>query len=296
MTKEKYLILFKEYLHKEYKDSSTNAYCFIVSRFLTHYPCPLNLSMQDIVNYLADMQQENVTDMYRSVNLLAIKKFFNMLFYNEMISFHPCYNLQISGRKKSGINFAMLYTMPQMEKMLKQIKGYSEAIEIRDKLLFSFFIYQGITLGECIKLKIDNIDLNEGVLKITKTYLVPRTICLHPAQSVLGYRYLTECREKLSKSAANDALFLSKDGTHLTTSGVYSIFKRLARNTNTVDISPMKIRKSVISYWTNIRKFKLLDVQIMAGHTMPSTTERYYDKNDEKMRRIIEKKHPINFM
>jgi integrase/recombinase XerD len=51
------------------------------------------------------------------------------------------------------------------------------------------------------------------------------------------------------------------------------------------------LEKSVISYWINERGFKLEDVQIMAGHKYPSSTQKYIRVNTEKQREVMTRLH-----
>ena len=57
------------------------------------------------------------------------------------------------------------------------------------------------------------------------------------------------------------------------------------------DISPMNIRSSVIHYWLNERKFPLEDVQIMAGHRYPSSTEKYLRTDVDEQRGAVTRLH-----
>ena len=57
----------------------------------------------------------------------------------------------------------------------------------------------------------------------------------------------------------------------------------------------MNIRGSVISYWLNDRKLPLEDVQVMAGHGYPSTTEKYKNPNTHEQREAINKLHQSIF-
>ena len=51
---------------------------------------------------------------------------------------------------------------------------------------------------------------------------------------------------------------------------------------------------SVIANWLNDRKILLEDVQLMAGHKWPSSTERYKRADLEEQHRLINEFHPLN--
>lgn len=75
------------------------------------------------------------------------------------------------------------------------------------------------------------------------------------------------------------------DSIHAMTEQLKSMFP--GRN-----LSPKIIRQSVISYWLNDKKIKLEDVQQMAGHKFPSSTEKYLKKDSIKDAEIINMFHP----
>jgi len=59
-------------------------------------------------------------------------------------------------------------------------------------------------------------------------------------------------------------------------------------------LHPKSIRASVISNWLNDRNIDLEDVQLMAGHKWPSSTERYRRADMDQQRRLINEFHPLN--
>ncbi|MFT5602477.1 MAG: integrase/recombinase XerD [Flavobacteriales bacterium] len=54
------------------------------------------------------------------------------------------------------------------------------------------------------------------------------------------------------------------------------------------------VRQSVISNWLNQSVMKLGDVQLMAGHKYPSSTEKYLQPDSDEQRKLINPFHPLN--
>lgn len=59
------------------------------------------------------------------------------------------------------------------------------------------------------------------------------------------------------------------------------------------NLNAKTIRQSVISNWLNKRKLPLGNVQLMAGHKYPSSTERYLNRDAHSKRDLINRFHPM---
>lgn len=71
----------------------------------------------------------------------------------------------------------------------------------------------------------------------------------------------------------------------------YSHFYHYDEMNRLKEVSPKNIRNSVISYWLNGRNISLEDVQVMAGHCYPSTTEKYINPNTHEQQEAVNKLH-----
>jgi hypothetical protein len=60
-----------------------------------------------------------------------------------------------------------------------------------------------------------------------------------------------------------------------------------------LELSPKKIRMSVISHWVNVRKIPIEDVMKLSGHKWPSSVEMYRRKDAEEQKMLINKFHPL---
>jgi integrase len=87
---------------------------------------------------------------------------------------------------------------------------------------------------------------------------------------------------------------MSMRGLPMTVDSIHALISRLAVAFDK-EVSPANIRKSVINYWLNERKILLEDVQIMAGHRYPSTTQRYVNTNTPEQREALSRLHKSIF-
>ncbi|HET6228028.1 MAG TPA: site-specific integrase, partial [Bacteroidia bacterium] len=168
-----------------------------------------------------------------------------------------------------------------------------EALKLKNQVLVSLIVYQGLVSGEIVALKVNHIDLDKGRLFIKESRtLAKRHLELHPKQYRLMDRYIQESRKELL-STQTDQLLVGKLGTPITTEDVHyivSTFKPLFPDRN---LTPSIIRQSVIANWLNEKKLPLEQVQLMAGHKWISTTAKYRQSSMEEQRTLINKFHPM---
>jgi integrase/recombinase XerD len=59
------------------------------------------------------------------------------------------------------------------------------------------------------------------------------------------------------------------------------------------NLNPKSIRMSVICNWLNEKNLPLEQVQELAGHKWPGTTEKYFKADNQKQRELINMYFPI---
>ena len=153
-------------------------------------------------------------------------------------------------------------------------------------------IYQGLATGELARIALKDINTETGEIYIkASSKLNSRTLKLKPKQVLPIYRYINEIRPKLVKTQTEN-LIINKLGNAETgeqISYLVSTFKHLFPDRN---LNPQTIRQSVI---TNLLKAgnDLRVVQVFAGHKYPSATEQYKQEDVEKLKKQVEKYHPL---
>lgn len=283
----------EKYLHERLRDATVNSYMYIIQRFLNHYPKASKLKLSDLENYFNGLKQQGKRVRYRRVVIAAIKAYYDFLLDIGTISHHPCRAVKTE-KEPTGRNFSSLLTMEEMETMFKLRSERYPVVMNRDRAIIGMLIYQGVTREELITLRVGDIDFELGTVYITGCRKNRnRTIALQPGQVPVLLNYIQEDRQKLNPSKT-DKLFISMRGAPMTSDSIHGLINSMAGGFEK-DLSPSNIRASVISYWLNERKFRLEDVQIMAGHRYPSTTERYIQKNIREQRAAVTDLHQMIF-
>jgi integrase len=117
-----------------------------------------------------------------------------------------------------------LFTSQELELLMDRKDRYRD-VRIKNQVIISLLIYQGLTTGDIVNLTLKDIDLEEGTIYLKSTpKLNRRTLKLKPKQIMLFYKYINEERHKLLKSETNIFIF-TKLGTPETGHGFKNLFK-----------------------------------------------------------------------
>ncbi len=202
-----------------------------------------------------------------------------------------CKYLKLRDKRNKDIQLQDLFTTEELELLLEREERYAD-LKLRNQLIISILIYQGLSTGELVNLELNDVNLQEAEIYIkSSSKLNSRTLQLKPRQIMLFYEYLYQLRPKLLKEATRKVI-ITKIGTAETgeqVSYLISTFKHLFPGRN---LNPKTIRQSVI---TNLLKQgnDLRVVQAFAGHKYPSATERYKQSNVEELKHAVLKYHPL---
>lgn len=279
----------EHYVESEFTTQTAATYLGRINKFLSRYPAPEKLSLGKIESYFNELRIKGDSRGYRNVTLCAVKALYTFLEDENLIDHHPCKSMYISGRKAKGKNFEALLTIEEMEELFNLKKTRYNNLKNRDKVIIGLLIYQGMTSDELVNLRVKDIDLDKGFVRIVGSgHNRTRTIELKQNQILPLERYINRERPKISKTS-NDVLILTLKGLPLSVNGLGRFFRKL-RLAIGKEVSPSNIRQSVISYWLNDKKIPLEDVQIMAGHRYPSSTEAYIRED------VIEKREAVNML
>ncbi|MFO7853320.1 MAG: tyrosine-type recombinase/integrase [Bacteroidota bacterium] len=185
----------------------------------------------------------------------------------------------------------------------------------RNRVIFGLLIFQALTTGELKRLKIEDLNFENGTIKIEsnpdsrlKKGNNCRTLLLEAKQifDILYYmdiirpRILANYYYKLPGRKPNELntvlsttnqLLLSMYGSPEINNSLLHLFHRIRKKFPSIR-NAVQIRQSVIAYW--ITKYNLRVVQYMAGHRYVGSTERYKQVNINNLKREIMEFHPLD--
>lgn len=163
---------------------------------------------------------------------------------------------------------------------------------LRDRTMLEVLYACGLRVTELIGLETSQVNLRQGVLRITgkgnKQRLVPLG---EEAQSWLE-RYMHEARQSLLKGQASDVLFPSNRAQQMTRQTFWHAIKRYAKLAGIQQpLSPHTLRHAFATHLLN-HGADLRVVQLLLGHSDLSTTQIYTHIAQARLQLLHAEHHP----
>lgn len=285
---------FEIYLRQlKHTEQTIKSYLYAVDHFLCVYPNAHALKYKDVINYMNEKASHYSNAHTKTAILAAIKKYYDFLIDAGVRNDHPCRTLYFKGggRNREVIH-ADLFSSEELEVLLEREERY-QALKFKNQAIISLLIYQGLTAGEIVALKLNHVDLDTGRIFVRESRThARRWLEIQPRQYRILDRYINESRKELLKTKT-DALIIGKLGTPITVDDVNYIVSTCKSLYPDRNLNPKTIRQSVISNWLNEKKLSLEQVQLMAGHRWISSTAKYRQTSIDEQRELINRWHPM---
>ena len=271
--------------------STSKAYARDIRQYLSVRSGAAKASYGEVLSYLNEKRKHQSRSSVHRI-LQSIKKYYDYLLATDQREDHPCSTLYLRDRPSKDIQLQDLFTEVELQGLLDREERYG-LLKNRNQLIISLLIFQGLTTGELIRLKGEDVDLEKGEIFIAaSSRLNARRLSLKPMQIMLAHRYLLEDREQLLKFLTN-SLLITKKGTAENGEGISYLVSTLQKRFRNRKLNPKTIRMSVIANKL-ARGEGLRKVQLFAGHKYPSSTERYRQTNLKSLQEAINKCHPLD--
>ncbi|ACM60879.1 integrase/recombinase XerD [Caldicellulosiruptor bescii] len=245
-----------------------------------------NTSQTTLIAYIISMQKGGKSNSTIARAIVSLKVFYEFLKIQDIVDIGKI-EIEPPKLEKSP---PQILTRDEVERLLScpkedDIKG------IRDKAMLELLYATGIRVSELINLNLDDINLEHGYI-ICKNKKRDRVIPIGSYAISAVEKYLRHSRPYLAKSKDEEALFLNFSGERMTRQGFWKIVKFYAQNAKIdKEITPHVLRHSfathLIENGADVRA-----VQQMLGHADISTTQRYLQVANVKLKEVYQKTHP----
>ncbi len=181
----------------------------------------------------------------------------------------------------------------EVERLLDAASAGDTPAALRDRALLEVLYGAGARISEAVGLDVDDIDLDEGVVRLFgkggKERLVPLGSYARGALTA----YLVRARPAFAaKGKGTPAVFLNQRGGRLTRQGAWGVVQAAADRAGLGDrVSPHTLRHSFATH--------LLDggadvrvVQELLGHASVTTTQIYTLVTVQRLREVYAQSHP----
>jgi site-specific recombinase XerD len=298
---------------KDFSIATQNRYIKDVNYFLQWYSGELiHCNKKHILDYLMYLQEvRHNSNHSRNCALNGLKHYFTYLVQLQQIATNPTLLIKLRGTKKKQLY--KIFTTEELQNIYdnyyhsfirnhtyKNTFANTEQRSLlskqRNYLILGFLVYQGLATNEVSNLKMDDIDLQKGMVKIAKTKRSnERIISLQIPQIGSLMNYINNVREQFKPK--NDSLFLileEYDNSVNKTNNCKNALQNLAEQIKTIDpnfINLKQLRASVVTHW--LRAEGLRKTQYLAGHKYISSTEYYQANELQSLTNDITKYNPF---
>lgn len=168
----------------------------------------------------------------------------------------------------------------------------NDPIGLRDRAMLELLYACGLRVSELVGLKVTEVSLNEGVVRVTgkgsKTRLVPM------GQEAVEWisKYLKDARPEILQKRLSDELFVTQRADGMTRQAFWYLIKRYAIISGvTKHLSPHVLRHAFATHLLN-HGADLRVVQMLLGHSDISTTQIYTHVARERLKQLHSMHHP----
>ena len=247
----------------------------------------IDATQLNISGYLAHLEEDGRTGATVSRSLASLKNFYAYVVSSGFLEKTPVTDIRINrGEKK----LPQILTGREIELLLAQpvcldAKGY------RDKAMLEVMYATGIRVSELIDLDIDDVNLEQGIIKCNSAKK-SRAIPLYPAALKALSVYLRDIRSSMVASQEERALFVNINGVRMSRQGFWKILKHYQETAHiNKEITPHTLRHSFAVHLLE-NGADLGSLQELMGHSDISSTQLYTHLVNQKIKSVYDKCHP----
>ena len=248
----------------------------------------LNVTQQNILDYLHDLQQQGKSAATASRTLASLKNFYSYVMSAGFLEESPVTpDIHVDrGEKK----LPQILTGKEVELLLTQ-PSCTDPKGFRDKAMLEVMYATGIRVTELIDLDVEDVNLELGILKCGADKKM-RTIPLYPGALRALTTYIKEIRHLMVADPAEKALFVNVGGSRMSRQGFWKILKFYQTKAGIEkEITPHTLRHSFAVHLLE-NGADLGSLQELMGHSDISSTQLYTHMINQKIKSVYEKCHP----
>ena len=242
----------------------------------------------DILDYIAWRVEAGAKPRSTARQLSSFRRFFRYLVREGVIGDDPTAQIAMP---KIGRALPQSLTEEEVESLLGA-PNVSEPLGHRDRTMLEVLYATGVRVSELINLKLSQINLNQGVLRIVGKGDRERLIPLGDEAQEWLKEFIDGPRVEILLERQTEYLFPTRRGDRMTRQAFWHIIKRYAKKAGIEKhLSPHTVRHAFATHLLN-NGADLRVVQLLLGHSDLSTTQIYTHVARERMKDLHRGHHP----
>jgi integrase/recombinase XerD len=220
--------------------------------------------------------------------LSSFRRFYRFMVREGMMSVDPTAHIAIP---KIGRSLPKSLTEAEVDALL-QAPTVTDPLGHRDRTMLEVLYATGLRVSELVSLKHNQVNFNQGVMRIVGKGNRERLIPL--GDEAVGWlqQFMQGPRTEILLERQTDYLFPTRRGDRMTRQAFWHIIKRYSKKGGVAkELSPHTLRHAFATHLLN-HGADLRVVQMLLGHSDLSTTQIYTHVARERLKELHAEHHP----
>jgi integrase/recombinase XerD len=260
-----------------------------LGRWLDQRDVPIvKTSRQDLLGFIAWRVEAGARPRSTARQLSSFRRFFRYLVREGILRDDPTAQIAMP---KIGRSLPKSLSEDEVEALLTA-PVVTDPLGHRDRTMLEVLYATGLRVTELVNLKHNQVNLNQGVLRIVGKGNRERLIPLGEEAVRWLQQFCGGPRMEILLERQTDFLFPTRRGDKMTRQAFWHIIKRYARKAGVQkELSPHTLRHAFATHLLN-HGADLRVVQMLLGHSDLSTTQIYTHVARERMKELHSQHHP----
>lgn len=246
------------------------------------------IEKKHVDNYIQSLSRKNISAKSITRKISSIHSFHHYMLSENIVTSDVVEKIKKPVTKK---NLPTVLNIKEIEDMIDVIKSGRKPLDVRNRALVELAYGSGLRVSELLELKIADLHLNMGLVKITGKGNKERIVPLGEESVIAIRNYLVNARGKLNPKQ-KEIVFINRLGGKLSRIGFYKIIQNLADAAGIrKKISPHTLRHSFATHLLE-NGASLRSVQELLGHEDIMTTENYTHVSKKHLQKAYNTAHP----
>lgn len=246
-----------------------------------------DVNYSQIRNWIVELVNTNITNRTINRKVSSLNSYFKFLLKIQSVEFNPL-------RKHKALKVSKKLQIPFSEIEIISVLNSIETDSfegLRDKFIVELFYSTGMRRVELVNLKLSDVNLSQGQVKVLGKQNKERYIPLLPNVLDTYQAYLIK-RSNLKVIKDLTALFLTRKGVKVYEKLVYRVIINYFDTISTkVKKSPHILRHSFATHLLS-NGADLNSVKELLGHSSLAATQVYTHNSVSELKKVYEKSHP----
>ena len=243
----------------------------------------------DIIDFLEKVRGENYTASSICRFLSSIKGLCRYLLIENVIKEDPSENLQ-SPKKWERLPKSLSVSEVGSFLDMSSSCNPSDPTVMRDHVMFELLYSSGLRVSELISLKLEDINLEAGFLRVLGKGSKERIVPFHMRAAEKVKTYISLQRPDILKKKRSPYLFITRRGGPMSRQRFWQTIKGVGKKFG-IELSPHTMRHSFATHLLE-GGADLRSLQKMLGHADISTTQIYTKVTADRLKQVYSKHHP----